>query len=144
MSTTIRINKDVKELLKLKSVETGVSQIDLANRYILYGIKYDDTPSKPIKSIEEIEKLLNYDEIRESVEEIDLKDYEYEIPQGISLVKEGEENKPINTEEEIKKILKYDKPEGDDVSRSIAGIIKTEEVTDAVKLKKERLNERYK
>ena len=58
MSTTIRINKDVKELLKLKSVETGVSQIDLANRYILYGIKYDDTPSKPIKSIEEIEKLL--------------------------------------------------------------------------------------
>ena len=144
MSTTIRINRDVKELLKLKSVETGISQIDLANRYILNGIKYDDTPNKPIKSIEEIEKLLNYDEMRECVEEIDLEDYEYEIPQGISLVKEGEENKPINSEEEIKKILKYDKPEGDDVSRSIAGIIKTDEITDSVKLKKESLKARHK
>ena len=58
MSTTIRINKDVKELLKLKSVETGISQIDLANKYILEGIKFDNTPNKPLKTIEEIEKIL--------------------------------------------------------------------------------------
>jgi len=39
MATTIRINEDVKQQLKHKSVLTGVSQFDLANKYILDGIK---------------------------------------------------------------------------------------------------------
>ena len=137
MSTTIRINKDVKELLKLKSAETGISQIDLANKYILNGIKFDKTPKKPVKSIEEIEKLLNDEKPNVSIWEINFDDDDYKIPKGISLAKEGEENKPINTDEEIEKILEYDKPEGDDALKHIAGVIETGEITDAVKLKKE-------
>ena len=61
MATTIRINEDIKQLLKLKSVQTGVSQLDLANRYILKGLKEDETPNKEVMSIEEIEKLLQND-----------------------------------------------------------------------------------
>lgn len=136
MSTTIRINKDVKELLKLKSVETGISQIDLANKYILEGIKFDDTPNKPLKTIEEIEKILEYDKIGEKSTK---KTYEhnYEVPEELHLCKEGEEKEGIHTIEEIEKILDYDKKEGDDVLENIAGLIKTDEVTNSVKLKKE-------
>ena len=136
MSTTIRINKDVKELLKLKSVETGISQIDLANKYILEGIKFDNTPNKPLKTIEEIEKILEYDKIGEKPTK---KTYEhnYEVPEELYLCKEGEEKEGIHTIEEIEKILDHDKKEGDDVLKNIAGLIKTDEVTNSVKLKKE-------
>ena len=61
MITTIRIDKDLQQKLKLKSVEIGVSQLDLANKYILEGLKTDDTPKKPTMSLEEIEKLLTHD-----------------------------------------------------------------------------------
>ena len=61
MLTTIKINKDLQQQLKLKSVEQGVTQIDLANRYILEGLKSDSTPNKPTMSLEDIEKLLNHD-----------------------------------------------------------------------------------
>ena len=37
--TTIRIDKDLQQQLKLKSAETGKSQLDLANQYILDGLK---------------------------------------------------------------------------------------------------------
>ncbi len=60
MATTIRINEDIKQLLKLKSVETGITQFDLANKYILNGLKEDNSPNKTM-TIEEIEKLLSYD-----------------------------------------------------------------------------------
>ena len=39
MATTIRINEDIKKQLKLKRVATGVSQFNLANKYIIEGIK---------------------------------------------------------------------------------------------------------
>lgn len=61
MLTTIRIDKDLQHQLKLKSAETGKSQLDLANQYILDGLKNDNTPKKPAMSLEEIEKLLKHD-----------------------------------------------------------------------------------
>ena len=60
-TTTIRINEDVKQQLKIKSAELGVKQQDLLNRYVIEGIKRDSTPNKPVMSIEEIEKLLKHD-----------------------------------------------------------------------------------
>lgn len=57
MTTTIRIDENIKHQLKLKSAETGVSQLDLANNYILKGLKEDNTPNKECLSIEEIEIL---------------------------------------------------------------------------------------
>ena len=59
--TTIRIDKELQQQLKLKSAETGKSQLDLANQYILDGLKNDKTPSTPTMSLEEIEKLLKHD-----------------------------------------------------------------------------------
>lgn len=61
MITTIRVNKDLQQQLKLKSAETGRSQLDLVNKYILDGLKNDKTPTKPAMSLEEIEKLLKHD-----------------------------------------------------------------------------------
>ena len=142
MSTTIRINKDVKELLKLKSVETGVSQIDLANRYILYGIKYDETPIKSVKSIEEIEKLLTYKNLNKKSPRKTYEPNNFKIPEEFSLAKEGEENKPVDTIEEIEKLLKYNNKDGNKSLEKLIGIIETDEVTDSVKLKKESLKPR--
>lgn len=59
MATTIRINEDVKQQLKIQSAKLGVKQIDLVNRYVIEGIKRD-TPAN-IKSIGDIERLLSYD-----------------------------------------------------------------------------------
>ncbi len=39
MITTIRIDKDLQQQLKMKSAETDKSQLDLANQYILEGLK---------------------------------------------------------------------------------------------------------
>lgn len=61
MATTVRINEDVKQLLKIKSAELGVKQIDLLNRYVIEGIKRDSTKNNQVKSIEEIEKSLVHD-----------------------------------------------------------------------------------
>ena len=38
MATTIRIDENIKQQLKLKSAQTGISQLDLANKYILNGL----------------------------------------------------------------------------------------------------------
>lgn len=72
MATTIRINEDVKQLLKLKSVETGITQLDLANKYILKGLKEDDTPTS-IMSISDIEAMLFFDksEVDKNLEKLD-------------------------------------------------------------------------
>ena len=133
MATTIRINEDVKQRLKLQSIETGISQLDLANRYIIEGIKYDNTPKKPIKTIEELEKILKHDKNEyESPKKIDWD--EYKTPEKI---KNGEINKPIKTVEELEKVLKHDGKGEKDPLEDIVGIIKTDEVVDSVKLKKD-------
>ena len=61
MATTIRINEDIKQQLKIKSAELGVKQQDLLNRYVLEGIKRDSTPKKPVMTLDELEKLLKHD-----------------------------------------------------------------------------------
>lgn len=61
MITTIRVNKEVQKKLKLQSVETGISQLDLTNKYIIEGLKNDSTPKKPVMTLNEIEKLLSHD-----------------------------------------------------------------------------------
>ena len=61
MATTIRIDEDVKQQLKIKSAELGVKQMDLLNRYVIEGIKRDSTPNKPTPSIEELEIQLKHD-----------------------------------------------------------------------------------
>ena len=61
MATTIRIDENIKQQLKLKSAQTGISQLDLANRYILNGLKEDSTPNKKVMTLDQIEKVLEYD-----------------------------------------------------------------------------------
>ena len=58
MATTVRINEDVKQQLKIKSAELGVKQIDLLNRYVIEGIKRDSESKDSVMSIDEIESLL--------------------------------------------------------------------------------------
>lgn len=98
--------------------------------------------NKSINTIEEIEKLLTYKNINKPKKTY--KPSNFKLPEGISLVEDGKENKPVNTIEEIEKLLKYDKPEGNPSLEKLIGIIKTEEVTDSVKLKKESLRPRVK
>ena len=61
MATTVRINEDVKQQLKIKSAQVGVKQIDLVNRYIIEGIKRDTTPKKSVMSLNNLEKILKHD-----------------------------------------------------------------------------------
>lgn len=61
MVTTIRIDEDVKQLLKIKSAELGIKQKDLLNRYVIEGIKRDSTLNKPVKTLNELEKILKQD-----------------------------------------------------------------------------------
>lgn len=60
MTTTVRINEDIKQQLKIKSAELGIKQIDLLNRYVIEGIKRDTT-HKQVMSLDQLEKLLKHD-----------------------------------------------------------------------------------
>lgn len=51
MVATIRIDEDIKRLLKLKSFQTGITQLDLANKYILNGLKNDNSPNKKVRTL---------------------------------------------------------------------------------------------
>lgn len=135
MATTIRINEDVKEQLKLKSVATGVSQFNLANKYIIEGIKNDNTPNKPVKTIEEIERILDYDKKEDNTH--NHYDTSYDIPDDLKLNEKHESNTPIYNMEDIKKILENDKPEGDTILKELDGIVHFDKVTNSVELKKE-------
>ncbi|RAP51018.1 MAG: hypothetical protein BZ136_00250 [Methanosphaera sp. rholeuAM74] len=84
MATTVRINEDVKQQLKIKSVELGVKQIDLVNRYILEGIKRDTTPKKSVMSIDDLEKILKHDNPKGN----NLKEF-------VGIVSDGEEIDPV-------------------------------------------------
>ncbi len=61
MATTIRIDENIKQQLKLKSAQTGISQLDLANKYILNGLKKDSTPNKKVMTLDQIEQYLDHD-----------------------------------------------------------------------------------
>lgn len=61
MVANVSINEELKEELIIKSVELGVKQIDLVNRYVLEGLKRDSIKKKPAPTIEKLEKLLKHD-----------------------------------------------------------------------------------
>ena len=61
MLSTIKINDEVKQKLELKSIELGVNQIDLLNKYVIDGINRDTKYANESKNIEEIRKLLEND-----------------------------------------------------------------------------------
>lgn len=62
MVTTIRLNKDIQRQLKLRSAETGISQLELANRFILEGLKKDyNQQNNSSDSLEEYDRLLSHD-----------------------------------------------------------------------------------
>ena len=58
MVTTIRLDKDIQQQLKLRSAETGKSQLELANQFILEGLE-NHKPQK--MTLNEISKLLSHD-----------------------------------------------------------------------------------
>ena len=128
MATTICINEDVKQQLKLKSVETGINQINLANRYIIEGIKNSTTPNKPIKTIEEIEEILDSDKTGDK--ERVVIDFDFDVPDNLKLNNDDELNSPVTDVEEIEKLLDHDKPEGDDVLEQLDGMVHSDSVTD--------------
>ena len=94
MATTVRINEDVKQQLKIKCVELGAKQIDLENRYIIEGIKRDTTPKKSVLSLDELEKILKHDNPKGN----NLKEF-------IGIVSGGEEIDPV--EEKRKAYIGY-------------------------------------
>ena len=135
MATTIRINEDVKQQLKHKSVLTGVSQFDLANKYILDGIKNDSTPNKPLKSIEEIERMLDHDKKEEKTHfDIDLSE---DIPDELKLNDDGNLNTPISDLDAIKGLLDSDNDSGDDSLKNLDGAVVCDKATNTLSLKKE-------
>lgn len=77
MDATIRIDLDIQRQLKLKSVELGVTQKELANTYILNGLNGEKSRSN-MKSIEDIAKVLNIeiDNIDDILADLDVDEYE--------------------------------------------------------------------
>lgn len=77
MDATIRIDLDIQRQLKLKSVELGVTQKELANTYILNGLNGENNTSN-MKSIEDIAKVLKIkiDNIDDMLSDLDVGEYE--------------------------------------------------------------------
>lgn len=66
MTLKIEIDKELHDRLKLKSNKTGISQLDLANRYIKDGLENDlldgiESPEDKPMTSEEIDALLDHD-----------------------------------------------------------------------------------
>ena len=130
MDTTIRINSDIKQQLKLKSVELGVTQKELANRYLLYGLKRDNTPDT-ITSIEDIEKQLNI----KSKNNLENLNSDFEIPEMLKLKEEEDTTKTI-TQKNINNMLDHNKPDGDTILEELSGLVHSPTQTDSLILKK--------
>ena len=62
MVTTIRLSKDIQRQLKLRSAETGISQLELANKFISEGLnKSNNQQDNSSNTLEEYDKLLSHD-----------------------------------------------------------------------------------
>ena len=92
MIVKVEIAAELHDKLKLKSAKTGISQLELVNRYVSEGLRFDEK-------------------------------------------REVESPKPM-TPEEIDALLEHDWPEGDWISKRLAGLIDSPVETDAVELKK--------
>ncbi len=64
MVVKIEIDKELHDKLKLKCAKTGISQLELVNRYVSEGLRFDEKresePPKPMTP-EEIDALLEHD-----------------------------------------------------------------------------------
>ena len=58
MDATIRIDPNLKKLLKIRSVKLGVTQKDLANMYLFKCLKEDDAKSDDI-TVDEVARKMN-------------------------------------------------------------------------------------
>jgi len=133
MDATIRIDLDIKRQLKLKSVELGVTQKELANTYILNGLNGEKSKSN-MKSIEDIAKVLNIE--IENIDDVlaDLDVDEYEILS---------EEKHLNMDE-IKDIVNNNRSnEESNVNLTdMIGIVESPQKTDSLEEKMESYDRR--
>ncbi|MBE6488168.1 MAG: hypothetical protein E7Z86_05595 [Methanosphaera stadtmanae] len=133
MDATIRIDLDIQRQLKLKSVELGVTQKELANTYILNGLNGEKSKSN-MKSIEDIAKVLNIE--IENIDDVlaDLDVDEYEILS---------EEKHLNMDE-IKDIVNNNRSnEESNVNLTdMIGIVESPQKTDSLEEKMESYDRR--
>lgn len=61
VSVTIRVDENVRQQLKFIAAKTGKTQYELANQFLIEGIKNYKIEVEPM-TIEEIEKLLEHDQ----------------------------------------------------------------------------------
>ncbi len=118
MPFNFEIDDTLNQQLKVKSLELGVTEKELINRYIIQGLKNDKT--KP-----NYENVLNINKKRKS--------NKFEIPDMLK-IDLNKEDKPI-TEEKFD--LEMDNPDGEDIFEDIIGIVHSPTKTDSVALKKE-------
>ena len=78
MDATIRIDLDIQRQLKLKSVELGITQKELANIYILNGLN-EEKNNGNMKTIDDIAKTLNININDPNTELDDLDEDTFEI-----------------------------------------------------------------
>lgn len=78
MDATIRIDLDIQRQLKLKSVELGITQKELANTYILNGLN-EEKSNGTLKSIKDIAQVLNIEINNDDDVLADVIEGEYEI-----------------------------------------------------------------
>jgi len=133
MDATIRIDLDIQRQLKLKSVELGVTQKELANTYILNGLNAEKSKND-MKSIEDIAKVLNIE--IENIDDVlaDLDVDEYEILS---------EEKHLNMDE-IKDIVNNNRSnEESNVNLTdMIGIVESPQKTDSLEEKMESYDRR--
>lgn len=61
MTSLVRIDDDIKQRIKIRSSELGITQYDLLNQYILKGLEEDRDKVKNAPSINEIKARLKFD-----------------------------------------------------------------------------------
>ena len=133
MDATIRIDLNIQKQLKLKSVELGITQKELANTYILKGLN-EEKSNGTLKSIKDIAQGLNI-EIND-VDDVldDVIEGEYEILS---------EQKHL-TMDEIEQIIDSNKSneESNVKLTDILGIVESPQKTDSLEEKWESYDRR--
>ncbi|MBQ6220344.1 MAG: hypothetical protein IJJ47_11475 [Methanosphaera sp.] len=59
MIAIIEIDKDIERKLKLRSIETGIPVMELANKYILKGLQSENSHKNVGKIVYQLENLID-------------------------------------------------------------------------------------
>lgn len=59
MIAIIEIDKDIERKLKLRSIETGIPVMELANKYILKGLQTETSHKNVGKIVYQLENLID-------------------------------------------------------------------------------------